>query len=225
MTKFGGALTSVLVFGLMPAMMPAEELSKYRNFQLGADLQTVAKQAGVDPSRAKTIQSRPALIQDLDWRPQPLGSSAPREPAKDVVLTFYNGELFRIVIRYDRYETEGLTNADLIEAIAATYGPPSNPTAPKVGPERYGDQEETVAQWQDSQYSFDLIRSSYGPSFRLVGILNRLRGPVEAALLEAARLDDKEAPQREAEQRTKQDETERAKLEKARLVNKPKFRP
>ena len=45
-----------------------------------------------------------------------------REPAKQVVFSFYDGELFRIVVNYDRYETEGLTADDLVDAISATYG-------------------------------------------------------------------------------------------------------
>jgi hypothetical protein len=92
-------------------------------------------------------------------------------------------------------------------------------------PGRYGDQEEVFAQWQDSQYRFDLIRSSYGPTFKLVGVLKNLEAPAQAAIIEAARLDEKEAPQREADRIAKEDEAERARLEKARLVNKPRFRP
>jgi hypothetical protein len=102
----------------------------------------------------------------------------------------------------------------------------SRPDAQKrVVSTRYGDEEQIVAQWQDSQYRFELIRSEYGPTFKLVGVLKRMEQPSRVALLEAARLDDKEAPQREAERKTKDDETERARLEKARLANKPAFRP
>lgn len=231
MTKFGGtvsrsAVTSFLVFGMMSAATLPGDLSKYRNFQLGMDLPTVAKQAGANASQVKVIHRRPALIQEVEWRTQPLGSSAQTEPAKEVVFSFYDGELFRIVINYDRYEIEGLTADDLVEAISATYGIAAKPTAPaKAAPGRYGDQEEVLAQWQNSQYRFDLIRSSYGPSFKLVGTLKRLDAPAQAAIIEAVRLDAKEAPQREAERIAREDETERAKLEKARHVNKPKFRP
>jgi hypothetical protein len=143
-----------------------------------------------------------------------------------VVFSFYDGELFRIAITYDRYEIEGLTADDFIEALSATYGiaekllPPGN-----VVQGRYGDQDEIVARWQDSQYCFDLIRSSYTPSFRLIGISIRLQGPAQAATLEAKRLDDQEAPQRDAARITSEEEAAQAKSEKARLVNKPKFRP
>jgi hypothetical protein len=229
MTKFLGtvstALTSFLAFGVMSAVALAADLSKYRNFQFGADVGTIAKQVGASPSQAKAIQRRPALIQELQWRPQPLGPSSQTESANEVVFSFYDGELFRIAVNYDRYETEGLTADDFIESISATYGiaemsvPPANAVQG-----RYGDQDETVARWQDSQYCFDLIRS-YGPSFRLLGVLKRLQAPVQASVTEAKRLDDQEAPQRDAARIAGEEEAVRAKLEKARIVNKPKFRP
>ena len=231
MTKFRGtaprlALTSFLVFGAMSAATMAGDLSRYRNFQLGTDLPTVAKQAGADPSRATLIHRRPALIQELEWYPQLFRSSSQTEPAKNVVFSFYNGELFRITIDYDRYQTAGLTAGDMVEAISAAYGIAAKPTGPAdVAPALYGDQQEVLAEWQDSQYRFDLISASYGPSFRLVGVLKRLEAPFRTAILEAARLDEKEAPQREVERIAKAGEAERTMLEQARLVNKPKFRP
>jgi hypothetical protein len=119
-----------------------------------------------------------------------------------------------------------LTADDFVAAISATYGPAAKPTAPaKVALGSYGDQEETLAQWQDAQYRFDLIRSSYGPSFKLVGVIKKLEAPAEAAVLEAKRLDDQEAPQRDAARIASEEEAAKAKLEKARLVNKPNFRP
>jgi hypothetical protein len=209
----------------MSAVTLAADLSKYRNFELGTDLSAVAGQTGANPSQAKVIHRRPALIQELEWRPQPLGSSSQTEPVKGVVFSFYDGELFRLAVDYDRYETE-LTGEDFVDAISATYGPPAKPAAPvKVAPGSYGDQEEILAQWQDSQYRFDLIRSSYGPTFRLVGVVKRLEAPAQAATLEAKRLDDQEAPQRDAARIASEEEAAKAKLEKARLVNKPKFRP
>ena len=225
-TASRAALTSLLVCGVMSAATLAGDLSRYRNFQFGTDLPTIAKQVRASVSQAKVIHSRPALIQELEWRPQPLGPSVQTEAAKEVVFGFYDGQLFRIVVNYDRYETEGLTAGDLVEAISANYGIAAKPAAPaKAEQERFGDQEEVIARWQDPQYCFDLIRSSYGPSFRLVGVLKSLEAPAQAAILEATRLDSQEAPQRDAERIVREEETERAKLDKARLANKPKFRP
>lgn len=226
MTISASAFTFVLTLGMMPGSSSAADLSKYRNFQFGTSLATVAKQANTNPFQARAIQRRPALIEELEWRPQPLITSSIPEPAKEVVFSFYDGALFRIVVNYDRYETEGLTAADIIEAISATYGTATAPSALTKTPEsQYGDREDALAQWQDSQYRFELTRPSYGPSFRLIGVLKKLEAPVRASILEAKRLDDAEAPQKEAARMAAEQEDSRAKLEKARLTNKPKFRP
>jgi hypothetical protein len=230
-TKFAGTawrsvLTSLLALGMASGIVSAQDLSRYRDFQLGTDLPTITKQIGTSPAQIKVIDRRPALIQEMAWHPQPLGSSHKTESVQEVVLTFYDGELFRIVVNYDRHETEGLTTADLVGAISTTYGLAAKPSVQaKAMKGPYGDPEDMLAQWQDSQYRFDLIRSSYGPSFRLIGVLKRLEAPAQAAMLEAQRLDDQEAPQRDAARIASEEDVAKAKLEKARLVNKLKFRP
>lgn len=228
MTKYGSILLRSALAPLLfsVASLAADDLSKYRDFQLGADLPTVAKLMGASPSQAKVIHSRPALVQDLEWRPQSLGSSPKAESAQEVVFSFYNGTLFRISVKYDRYETEGLTTEDFVEAISAMYGPPAKLPAPvKPAKESYGNQEEAVARWEDPQYRFDLLRGSYGPTYTLVGNLKNLEVPVQAANVEATRLDDLEAPQREAARAAKEQDAKAARLEKTRIVNKAKFRP
>lgn len=220
------ALIAFLAFGAMLPAASAGDLSKYRGFKLGADLVSVAKQTGAAPTQAKTIHRRPALIQELAWRPQPLGSSPVMESAQEVTFSFYDGRLFRIAVNYDRYQTEGLTAGDIVGAISAIYGPAATPPIPaKATQGYYGDQEEILAQWQDPQYRFDLIRASYGPSFRLIGVVKAMEAPVQAAILEAGRLDDQEAPQRDAARIAGEEDAAKARLEKARLANKPHFRP
>jgi hypothetical protein len=215
----------LFAFGALTAAS-AEDLSKYRDFPFGAGVVTIAKKAGMDPSEAKVLHSRPALIQELAWRPQPLGATSRTEPVREVVFSFYNGELYRIEVSYDRRETEGLTADDLADVISGTYGTFTRPAVPAADLAiSYGEREKVVAQWQDSQYRFNLIAASYGPEFKLAGVWKRLEDPAQAAKLEAVRLDDKEAPQREAARLTQQNDAERIRLEQARLVNKPKFRP
>ena len=228
MTKYGSILLRSALASLLftVASLAADDLSKYRDFQLGADLPTVAKLMGASLSQAKVIHSRPALVQELEWRPQSLGPSPKAESAEGVVFSFYNGTLFRIAVKYDRYATEGLTTEDFVEAISAMYGPAAK-LPPPVEPvkESYGDQDVAVERWEDPQYRFDLVRSSYGPSYSLVGILKSLEAPVQAANVEAKRLDDLEAPQRDAARAAAEQGAKAASLEKARLVNKQKFRP
>jgi hypothetical protein len=218
-------LACFLVAGITSAVALAADLSKYRDFPLGADLPAIAKQVNSSPAQAKLVSSRPALIQELEWTPQFTGLSAAPEPVKNLAFTFYNGELSRIVVEYDRYATEGMTTKDMVEAISAAYGPPTAAiSAGKASQGPYRDEEEVLAGWQDSEYRFDLFRSSYGPSFRLVGILKRLEEPARAAVAEAKRLDDKEAPQRDAARIVSEEQAAKLKLEQARTLNKPKFR-
>jgi hypothetical protein len=39
-----------------------------------------------------------------------------------ILFSFYNGELYRMVVTYDRDATEGLTDDDMVQAISARYG-------------------------------------------------------------------------------------------------------
>jgi hypothetical protein len=220
------AKASALLFGLFAMPSLAADLSGYRTFPFGTDLPSVAKSAGTTTSEAKTIHSRPALIQELEWRPQPLGSSRQSDSVQAVVFRFLNGELFAVTVNYDRYETEGLTADDIIDAISSVYGAPEKlRPSNKAAHTEYGDQDELIARWQDSQYMFELSRGSYGPAYRLVGVSKKMQAAVQVAIVEAKRLDDREAPQKEAARLAAEKETEQAKLDKSRLLNKPKFRP
>ena len=215
-----------LMFGLISAPALRADLSRYRDFQFGTDQATVARQAGAAMADMKTIHLRPALIQELEWRPRPLGPSRQTDSVNTVVFRFYGAELFGITVNYDRYETEGLTAGDFIEAISAVYGAAEKPSAAgNITQGEFGDQNEIVARWQDSQYRFELIRGSSGPTFKLVGVSKKLQAAAQGAITEAKRLDDQEAPQREAARIASEKEIQQAKLDKSRLVNKPKFRP
>ena len=222
----GSALISSLFVAVMSAATPTGDLSRYRNFRLGTNLAIVTKQVGANASHVKTIHRRPVIIQELEWRPELSGSGARTEATREIVFRFHDGELFLITISYNRYDTEGLTADDLIEAISATYGVSTEPAAAgRTTAGLYGDMDDVVAEWQDPQYRFQLIRSSYGPSYKLVGALKRLEASAQSAIVEAKRLDREEAPQRDALQKADEEEAARVKLEKARLSNKPKFRP
>lgn len=220
------ALGLFVAIGILAPPALADGLSGYRGLQLGSDLPTIVKQTGASPSQTKVIHSRPALIEDLTWRPQSFGPSLKAESAQEVVFSFYGGVLSRIVVNYDRYETEGLTADDMIEAISASYGTAVRSAAP-VKPEEdaAGDREETLARWEDAAHRFELVRFSYGPRYKLTGVLKSLEAPVQAAILDAARLDAQEAPQREAARIAGEQDAAKSKLEKTRLMNKAKFRP
>ncbi len=218
-------LASLVLFGVLPAASAAD-LSKYRSFEFGASLNAVAKRAEVPPSQAKTIHQRPALIQTLEWRPQPLGRSLKAEPVQRVLFSFCDDELYGIDVEYDQYQTKGLTIDDIVEAISANYGVADRSaevTKTVQGP--YGENEDVLARWQDSQYRYELVHLQFGPTYKLIGVSKKLQSAAEVASLESKRLDDQDAPSREAARLATEQKAAKDTLDKARLVNKPNFRP
>jgi len=210
-------------------LIHAQDLSSYRGFHLEMNLQALAKQVNMQPSGAKVAYQRPAVIQELEWRPQSsYDSSAKADPAEDVLFSFYNGALYRIVVKYDKDRTEGLTDEDLIEGISAKYGKPTTPVAMIISSpssQVYSDSEKVIARWEDSQYSYNLFRSSYRSVPGMIVFSKRLDALAQAAIVEAIRLNEQEAPQREIDRQKKQDEDKNAAGQKVRPVNKANFRP
>jgi hypothetical protein len=207
----------------------AQDLSSYRTYHLGMNLAAVAKQADKEVSEAKSISQRPALIQQLVWQSRSAFDSSPQADAvKGILFDFYNGELFRILVSYNQERTEGLTDEDLIESISAKYGTPTKPagTISVFSPLHvYSQDEKLIARWEDSQYSFNLFRSSYQSTPGMLIFSKRLELLAQAAMVEANRLDMQEAPQREIDRQRKQDEDKRAAEQKIRPANKVNFRP
>jgi hypothetical protein len=225
---------SLLAFSLPsdPVSAPlidTPDLSRYREFQFGMSPAAIAKQGGIEPSEARTIHQRPAVIEELAWRPtRSFAPSAPSDSVSEVLFSFYNGELFRMVVNYDRIRTEGLTDGDMVEAISAKYGIATKPGAKVIlfsSSQVYNDSEKIIARWEDPQYSFNLFRSTYQPTFGMLVFSKRLDALAQAAIAEAVRLDEQGAPEREIERQRKQDAVERAEQEEARVLNKAAFRP
>jgi hypothetical protein len=228
---------AISVFGAALSAPPtySQDLSRYREFQLGTNLPAVAKQMRVKPSEAKTIHKRPAVIQELEWQ-APFTDSAQRaDSVRNILFRFYNGELYCLVVTYDQERTEGMTTEDLVEAVSAKYGIASSPDAEIIlsSTHLFGDgdkmisdrSEKVIARWEDSQYSFNLFRYSSEATFGLVVYSKRLDDLARAAIVESVRLDKQEAPGREIESRKKKAEENRARQEKARRANKAPFRP
>jgi hypothetical protein len=213
---------STLLSALGAVTLWGADLSTYRGIQFGAKVPVAAKQAGIPPASVRLVQKRPALIQEMDWLPHTMGLS---DPVKEGVLGFYNDELFRITVTYDRYKVEGLRTEDVIETIAAIYGPATRPVAEIPYHSLYGETAPVEARWEDEQYSYNLVRTGDLKSFALILYSKKVEIAAEAALAEAALLDAQEAPQKEMDRQKQRDEEERLILDKARAANKPNFRP
>jgi hypothetical protein len=203
------------------------DFSHYRGLQFGMTLSAAAKAAGTATAEATLIHRRPALIQEMEWQPHLSFPPGPvnTDPVKQGLLCFFNGELFRIIVTYDRYKIEGMTADDMIEGISAMYGPASRPTAEIAYHSNYGEVAKVLARWEDSEYSYNLVRTGDQSSFAMVLYSKRLDALAQASIVEAVRLDAQEAPQREIEKRKDQAEAEHLVSEKARSANKPNFRP
>lgn len=207
-------------------------LSRYRNFELGSSLASVSTLTGLPSSEAKTIHERPAVLQDLEWRPSHWtpgsSASASTDSVDQVLFSFYDDRLFRMVVDYGHERTEGMTNADMIEALSAVYGTPVPRTsrAPGVASRLEIESGSPVARWGDSDHAVVLYQtSSYDAAFRLIVTDARLETLARKAAAQAQRLDDQEAPQRELALQQKERAEARAAAAKARAANKSVFRP
>jgi hypothetical protein len=199
------------------------ELSTYRGFQFGMSVVTVARHAGISPE-PRIVHQRPELIQELMWLP-PLKEEG--DSARKVLFTFYNNQLSRVVVSYDRSRTEGLMSEDLIEAISTTYGvatiAASGMTRPAIpGPNA---NEKIVAHWEDPQCSVTLFRSEYLSTFGLVLLSKRLDALTALANAEAILMDEREAPARETARQQGRTDEDRLREETVRRVNKAAFKP
>jgi hypothetical protein len=223
---------ATVAFGLVVSTnsLHGQGRAQYRDFQLGGDLPSVSALSGVAASEAKTVHVRPALMQTLEWQiPYYVsGSTAPQnDPVQQIAFSFYNDQLFRLVIDYDPQRTAGMTDGDLIDALSGQYGSPSPAGAknrPAVTPQLEGESGTPISRWGGADYSVVLYRSSYA-SFRLIVASPRLEALARTADAQAIRLDDREGPQREIARQKQELEDTRASQDKARLANKAAFRP
>lgn len=220
-----GVLGAVLVASAVRGQTGAH----YRDFQLGGDIASVAALTGAAASDAKTVHVRPAMLQELEWRrPYTLSGGTLADPVQQIGFSFYNDQLFRLVVDYDRDRTEGMTDADMVDAISTMYGTPVKPMAGATrAPWSTIDAESgtKIAGWGNDEYTAVLYRSSYASGFRMVVTSVRLNTLARTAETQARRLDERDAPQRERARQKEEAEQTRASKEKARLANKAAFKP
>lgn len=206
---------------LFSPLLCGADLSTYRGFQFGMGLNAAVKHSGMDVSEVTTIHQRPARIQELSWQPVRF-SSSDTDPVEQVLFSFYNGQLFRVVVDYDSQKTEGLSVHDLVEAMSTRYGTATRPAIETLLPSAaFSEGVTVVARWEDADYSFNLVQSPYGLKFGLIAFSKRLDGLAQAAIATGTHLDEQEAPHRQQVEAQNAQST----LDKTRLANKPRFRP
>jgi hypothetical protein len=156
---------AVLCFAVVLAGSPVlgQDLSGYRGVHLGDSTRSVIGATGALSTELKLVHERPALMQDLEWRPQDLaGSISADDPVNRVLFSFYRDQLYRILVTYQHNRIEGLTDDDLVDSLSSAYGMPVTSAAAKVlrpleTPD-LGEQYRVVARWENAEHSIVLVR-------------------------------------------------------------------
>src|SRR5437016_10402066 len=196
-----------VVLLLTAPLLRAQDLSKYRHFTLGMSLTRVLERTDQKMADVKVIHGRPALIQEVTWWPPNLpGTSFRSDTVEQILFSFYNGELYKVSVTYDRTSTEGLTAEDMVKSISAKYGPATYIALAidSATNDRYDVTQKPVASWEDAQYSFNLVRSSFADRLGPIIYSKRVNAEAELAIAEAVKLEEQEGPNREAERQKKQ---------------------
>jgi len=220
------ALISLLMILLSAPLAYGQDLSQYRNFSFGMSPAEVLKQVAPQTLQAKLVYKQPAIVQELTWWPNnSSGISQTPRPLWQVLFTFYNGELYRILVTYNSQATKGLTAEDMVEALSTQFGVPTRPHSTISFPtnELYSSTEIVIARWEDSRYSFNLFRSSFlNTSYGLVmfskGIDTQVRTAFAESLKQGRQAED-------SAQEIARLKSEADSLEAARQKNKENFRP
>jgi hypothetical protein len=218
---------SILCFGALlfaASLLQGQGFSKYHGFSLGASLANVLTLTDLKLADVKTIHARPMLIQELNWWPSSTsGPSSRPDNVEQMLFSFSNGELYRISVTYDPSSTKGLTAADMVKSISAKYGRATGVES-EIDPimnARYNIKQRCLASWQDSQFSVDLVLSSFTEAFGLVIYSKGINSEADLASAQAVKLEEEERPEKEANQRKQEADD----LEVMREKNQKSFRP
>ena len=222
-------IPAAVCVALTVSTVSAGEFSVYREFELGNSVAAVTAVTLSAERDLKTIHSRPALLQQLEWRPRYMRGTpvAGRDSISEMLFGFVDDQLFKMTVIYERQRTNGLTNEDMIAALTVLYGAPVFPLSqprPRPGPGAL-DAAVVIAEWRDGDTQVVLQQSRYSDSFALVITSLSLNTIARSALETAAVMDAHEAPARETALAKKRADDERQAEEQARAANKKGFSP
>ena len=222
----GGVSAACIVLAV--STVSSAELSRYREFELGASVATVTA-VTQNATRVKTVHSRPALLQQLEWRPRYMAGApqADRDSIGEVVFSFVDDQLFQMSIAYAQDRTSGLTDADMVGSLTAVYGAPSSPSPrPRTTAGLVAlDAPVVIAEWRHAETTVVLQRREYSESFFLVITSLPLDTIARKAQATAVAMDQREAPAREAALLKKRADDEKVAAERTRSTNKKVFQP
>src|SRR5215212_2484667 len=88
-----------LVVAMMIVMswpVAGADFRTYRDFTLGASTADVLARAGATQRDVKKVHARPALLEDLSWRPPYISNLADRDSVSGIAFSFIDDRLFRM---------------------------------------------------------------------------------------------------------------------------------
>jgi hypothetical protein len=216
-----------LPFALVTTPAAQSSLSSYRGVTLGDSVLTAVNQLKLTAADVKVVSERPTLVQQLLWRPHRFisGTAVEPDPLADMMLTFHLDRLVRIAVTYDRPRTEGLTNADLFDALTGVYGTSLLVSTPSRPVDSSSTPPVTIGQWGDGKTSLVLQRERYPDRLSLTIISIEAFAAMEQALAEGLVIQTTEAPARELARRQAETEAARVRDEQVRRTNKAAFKP
>ena len=222
----GGVSAACIVLAV--SAVSSAELSRYREFELGASVATVTA-VTQNAARVRIVHSRPALLQQLEWRPRYMAGApqADRDSIGEVVFSFVDDQLFQMSIAYAQDRTSGLTDEDMVGSLTAVYGAPSSPS-PRTRTTSSAvalDAPVVIAEWRHADTTVVLQRREYSESFFLVITSLPLDIIARKAQATAVAMDQREAPAREAALLKKRADDEKVAAERTRSTNKKVFQP
>jgi hypothetical protein len=210
-----------------PALAAESVLAHYRGVTLGESVTVIVDRLKLVAADVKVVHERPELIQELTWRPRPMMSGANHQPdsVSEIILTFRGGHLARIAVLYDRVRTQGLTNADLLEAMTGAYGTSmliGTPTQPASG---LVADRQVIGRWEDAETLLVLWREQFPNRVGLVITSIESDAAFQHAITEGVRLHAAEGPARDLARRTAEAAAIQIRDEKIRKDNKTAFKP
>jgi len=220
----GGVSAACIVLAV--STVSSAELSRYREFELGTSVATVTA-VTQNAARVRIVHSRPALIQQLEWRPRYMAGApqADRDSIGEVVFSFVDDQLFQMSIAYAQDRTSGLTDEDMIASLTAIYGAPLSPRSRPRSRAIALDAPLVIAEWRQADATVALQRKPYNESFVLVITSLSLDTIARKAQASAVVMDEREAPAREAALLKKQADDAKVVAERTRSTNKKVFQP
>jgi hypothetical protein len=155
---------------------------QYRTYWMGDDMSVIATQLGVAMPSVRLVPSTLGGLTELTWEAEYVhrDTTSASSPVARLVFSFYEDQLFRIVIDYAYHRTEGMTEADMVEAISAVYGQPAKRIAP-ISPTSARGADATIARWRSGDSAVALLRVEPEAAFRAIVVSPGLEARARAA--------------------------------------------